>query len=136
MKNYDLTILISPDSSDEEVKSFQEKIRDFIQKEEGFLIKENEPTKVRLAYPIKKNNTAILMTINFQLKPERLDSFEKKLKSEKNLLRFLILAKKLSRKISKVPAKPVKKIIKPSQPKVEKVELKEIEKKLDEILGE
>lgn len=134
MRFYELTYLISPDLSEEEIKVLQEKIKSLIQEEEGLLNKEGESIKERLAYPIKKNNTAISMTINFQLEPEKLTNLEKKIKSEKCLLRYIILAKKLPKKaLPEIPFKPAKEIIKPFKPKVE---LKEIEKKLEEILGQ
>jgi len=65
---------------------------------------------------------------------EKLGSLEKELKSEKKILRYLILARPKI-KIAKVRKRPTKVI--PKIPvKEKKVELKEIEKKLEEILGE
>ena len=134
MKNYELTCLISPDLSEEELKSFREKINSFIQEEGGTLTEINSPIKKRLAGPIKHRNQAYLTTLNFQLEPEKLANIEKKLKSENQILRYLILIKPRPKEIlvrgKKLPTPKPRKILKP------KVELREIEKKLEEILGE
>ena len=134
MKLYELTYLISPEFSEEEQKSLNEKINSLIQKGAGVLNEVKLPIKKKLAYPIKKQREAFLINFNFYLEPEKLGSLEKELKSEKKILRYLILAKpKL--KIAKVRKRPTK-IIPKIPVKEKKVELKEIEKKLEEILGE
>lgn len=129
MKIYEFTYLIEPDLSKEDINSLQETIKSFIEEEEGSITKINPPLKKNLAYPIKKNKEAFLADLTFDLNPDKLDSLKKKIKSEKRIIRYLLLKKKLLKKKLKVRAtrKP--------QPKA-KVELKEIEKKLEEILGE
>jgi len=131
MKTYELTYLIPPDISEGELKTLQEKINSFIQEEKGILTKMNSPIKKRLFSPIKRRSQAYITTLNFHLEPEKLTNLEKKLKSENQILRYLILAKQLPKKVE-IPTKIPKKIIRPKP----KVELKEIEKKLEEILGE
>ena len=130
MKNYELAYLISTEVSEEELKKVQEKINSLVQSLAGVLIETNSPIKKLLAYPIKKKSAAYLATLNFQLEPKKLANIEKELKSESKILRYLILTKKLPKKVVAVPIRRPEKIIKP------KVELKEIEKKLEEILGE
>ncbi|XOB40325.1 MAG: 30S ribosomal protein S6 [Candidatus Nealsonbacteria bacterium] len=130
MKSYQSTYLISSLLSQEEVKSLEERIKSFIIKEEGLINQVNFPVKKWLAYPIKKEKEALIFDLTFNLKPERLENLEKKIKSEKQILRYLILKKKLlKKKVLKTPRR-LKIKTKP------KVELKEIEKKLEEILGE
>ena len=129
MKTYEFTYLIKPNLLKEDINSLQETIKSFIKEEEGSIVRINTPLKKNLAYPIKKNKDAFLADLTFDLNPDKLDSLEKKIKSEKRIIRYLLLKKKLLKKKLKVRAtrKP--------QPKA-KVELKEIEKKLEEILGE
>ena len=157
MKYYELTCLISPDFSSEEIKAFSQKISDFILKEEGTLGKITESFRKKLAYPIKKRKEAFLITINFNFLPtadqpqirnfEKLKNLEKKLKSEEQILRYIILTKEKPREIPKriIPSKKIikreeeeeetaKETIKPTRHK--KVELKEIDKKIEEILNE
>jgi len=153
MKNYQLTYLISPDLSEEELKNLSEKIKNFIQEETGTLEKITEPSKRELGYPIKKKGEAFLATLNFSFQPtadqpkagnpEKLGNLENKLKSEKQILRYLILTKKTIRERPeriirkevlpgiKKPLEVTKKVTPPK-----KVELKEIDKKIEEILGE
>lgn len=133
MKLYELTYLISPNLTETEVKNFQEKMSSLIQKK-GVLVNIQFPRKRRLFYPIKKNNLAFFGTLNFQMELENLADFEKKIKSESGLLRYLILSKILS-KPGKLARKPIILSKKIGKPKPKKVEFKEIEKKLEEILG-
>lgn len=129
MKSYEITYLISPDLSEEEAKTLQDKIISFLQAEEGILAEMNKAERKILSFPIKKKSSAFLSTGNFQLSPEKLEGFEKKLKEEVNILRYLILSKKSPKKIETSLKRPRKRMTKP------KVELKEIEEKLEEILG-
>ena len=131
MKDYELTYLISAELSNEEVTSFQEKIVSFIQNEGGILIEKIAPLKKALSYPIKKQIQAYLAVLNFQLNPEKLADFEKKIKAEDQILRYLILIKPKIEVVKAVPKKFV-----PKKAPEKKVELKEIEKKLEEILKE
>jgi len=138
MKLYELTYLISPELSEEELKNIQEKISSLIQKEGGVLNEINFPNKKGLFFPIKKQKEAIFADLNFYLEAEKLGNLEKELKSEKKILRYLILAKPQT----KTPITFRKKMIggKPTTPRKKvagrKVELKDIEKKLEEILRE
>jgi small subunit ribosomal protein S6 len=147
MKLYELAYLISPELSEEELKSLREKISSLVQKEGGVLNEINFPNKKSLFFPIKKQKEAFLIDLTFYLEAEKLGNLEKELKSEKKILRYLILTKKIpsaarsrpfirrggilaDKKVSEVKTKPSKKLAEP------KVELKDIEKKLEEILGE
>jgi len=132
MKLYELTYLITQKISEEELKALGEEISSLIQKEGGVLNEINSPIKKSLFFPIKKEKEVILADLTFYLEPERLANLEKELKSEKKILRYLILTKKITKKVKPTKGRPVI-----SKPKIkEKVELKDIEKKLEEILGE
>ncbi len=134
MKNYELTCLISPDFPEIELQSFQEKITAFVQEKQGILLDETQPkpVKKRLAYPIKKTGQAYLVNFNFKINPEDVENLKKELKATPDLLRYTILQHKISKRIRKHERVP-RTAKKTTQPKVE---LKEIEKKLEEILGE
>lgn len=128
MKNYELTYLITPEITEEEIKELQGKMKSLIETEGGILIEENLANKKVLSSPIKKRSSGYLATLNFQLNSEKLTNLEKKLRSEDKILRYLILTKK---KTLPLPTKPRRIITKPKS----KVELKDIEKKLEEILS-
>jgi len=142
MKSYELTYLISSELLEEETKTLQEKMNSLIRKEEGILIEKDSssnPLKTELSYPIAKKNYAYLVSLAFSLAPEKLAIIEKELKAEEQILRYLIITKKQGENV-KAPRRSLTKKItpetveKPSLKKTKKVELKDIEKKLEEIL--
>jgi len=124
MRYYELAYLISPNLSETEINALEDKIISFIQEEGGVLIK--------TVKPVKKKEGNLLADLIFQIMPEKLENLEKKIISESQVLRHLILVRKKEKlaTVTKKPSRFPKKIVKP------KVELKEIEKKLEEILGE
>ena len=130
MKSYELTYLISPDLSEEEAISLSTEITSLIQEKQGILEKNLSLLKKQLSFPIKEKTAAYLAGLNFQMKPEGLEELKNQIKSESRILRHLILFKESPEKPVKTLVKEPKRIIKP------KVELKEIEKKLAEILNE
>ena len=130
MKTYELIYLISPQTSEQEILSLQERIKSLIEKEQGSVKETSPPQKKLLAYLIKKQREAFLTSLVFLLEPENLKKIEKQLKEEGQILRYLIVVKKIIKKSSKSKTRR-KKILKPKV----KVELEEIEKKLEEILG-
>lgn len=133
MKDYDLTYLISPDLSEQELEDFLKKINLFIQEEGGKVKKYEGPLKKRLKYPINKTDKAYLATTKFHFEADKLENLDKKLKKESSLLRYLILTdeKKLPKKIRIPKIKPGAKV-----KKEKRVELEKIDEKLNEILGE
>ncbi len=132
MKLYEFTYLIYPNLSREEINSLEDRINSFIKEENGTIVKPSSVVKKTLAYPIKKTGEAFLANLIFNLEPENVESLEKKIKSEKRIIRYLLLKKKVSKKVITPYRLRVKTKIK-TKPKVE---LEEIEKKLEEILGE
>ena len=133
MKNYELTYLISPELDEEELNSFQEKINSLIKEEGGVLNKTGLIAKINLFNPIKKFDQARLSTLNFKLEKGKIGALEKKLRAENPILRFSILVKAPLKKLPEIAVREPKKLF---EPKEKKAELKEIEKKLEEILEE
>ncbi len=133
MRFYELTFLISADVSEEEIKNLREKITSLVQKE-GVLINGPFFQKRPLAYPIKKRDWAIFGTLDFQMKPNALIKFERRLKSDPRILRYLLIREEEWKRATRTPQPSVLKK-KTKIYKREKVELKEIDKKLEEILG-
>ena len=131
MKIYELIYLISLNIPEEEVKVFQEKISSLIQEEKGILDGTNPVMR-------KKQNQFYVITLNFRFEPGNLKILRKKLDAEKQIFRYMILNKpKISSKIKEARTKPIIKpspLFKKAKTEQKKVELKEIEKKLEEIL--
>lgn len=138
MKYYELTYLASPELSETEAKEFQQKINSSVQNKGGILDFSSEPFRINLKYPIKKNNEAYLITLLFNLKQEDIQGLEKEIKTEGKILRFILFSKIKAKEpeieIEEMPKE--KDIAEPGITKKteKKVELKDIEKKLEEIL--
>ncbi len=140
MKLYELTYLMPLDLPENEVKSLQEKINSFIADGQGMLDKIEDITKKRLGEPIRNQTAAQMGTLNFYMNPEKLADLEKKLKAENQIVRHMILHRKprkaeVARRIRRVTPVTSEDSVKTTE-KPKKVEIKEIEKKLEEILGE
>jgi len=145
MKTYELTYLISPELSLEEAQGLISKIEPILQKEEGVLIENKVQKTIRLGYEIKNRRQAHLAVLVFQINPEKIRSLQKNLKEIPEILRFLISIVKPVKVKKEVPKKQIQKETSKETPEVtrkrpalkeKKVELTEIEKKLEEILGE
>jgi len=150
MRSYEMTYLVASDISEEELKSFSEKINGFITQDLGVLEQEGKPARQRLGYSIKGKNEAFVVTVDFKLSPENLEKLEKKMQAEGKILRYMIATKQpmektLARKPKRVPKSllmkvgenPKKETLKTDKkPGLQKVELKEIDKKIEEILNE
>jgi len=151
MKTYELTYIISPEISFEEVESATKEFESFIQSNKGVILKQENPTAKTLAYPIKKHASGFVGSIEFNLNPEKIGELQKELQKDGKMLRHMIIIKeavkiKKERRTRSAPVtaeEPKKEVIsekenesaKPAEIK-EKIELKDIEQKLDEILGE
>lgn len=139
MKNYELTYIISSDLTEQEINNLSLKITAFIQEESGSLEKITKSSKNKLAYSIKKKGEGFLNVLDFYLIPEKLENLKKKLDSEKQILRYMILTKKPLKKtrFKEVLTKKTKfQEAAEQHPEAKKVELEEIDKKIDEILQE
>lgn len=129
MRYYELSYIASSKLNEEELKSLQERIILKLKNEGGILDEETPPLKRTLAYPIKKETEAFLVSLSFFLNGEKIEKIKKELEKEKEILRYLLFQKKAPKeKLEK------EKIKKPEKPK--KVDLEELEEKLEEILGE
>lgn len=141
MKYYELTYLVSPELSDEEAKELQQKINSSVQNKGGILDFSSEIFRINLKYPIKKFNEAYLVTLVFSLNQEEAPKVEREIKSEEKVIRFLFFSKiKAKEPEIEIEERPKKEketaepVVAKKTEKEKKVELKDIEKKLEEIL--
>jgi ribosomal protein S6 len=133
MKLYELNYLIPDDFSEEQSKGLSERISILIQ-ENGGTVQEVKPAlRQNLNKPIKKRFAVFLITLNFMATPEKMGEIEKKVALEPEILRHSIALR-----LIKVEGKAPRRLIKKPQTLQEtpKVDLKEIDKKLEEILGQ
>ena len=78
-KNYEISYLISPNVSEEQIFGVAGKITSLIQDAKGIANKIEEPKKIKLAYPVQKQRMAYFGWTTFAMLPENLEEFKKKL---------------------------------------------------------
>lgn len=138
---YELTYIINPNLSENELAAQVDKVRGFIDQAGGKVKDEKILEKKRLAYPIKKQNFGFYVTINFEMLPENVAELERQIRFEPQILRHLLIAEEMVRKTYRVPssrqpkAKPTEIFKRPiSEAASKKIEIEEIDKKLEELL--
>ena len=140
-RQYEITIILSPELREAELSSFEEGIKLSLDRLGGSLKKKGALEKRNLAYPIKKFQSGYYLSINFLLNPEKLEELNSLLKHNKEVLRHIVVLapeeetraitrKKTEPKVEKLKEKPKDKMEKKG-----KIQLEEIDKKLEEILG-
>lgn len=132
---YELTYIINPDLSEQEVVTQTDKVAGFINELDGEIKKESPIQKRKLSYPIKKEKEGYFISLDFQLSSDKLEKLNHQLKLEKDILRYLIISKKIQ-KIRPMRVKKFKERIKVAERPKEKVKLEELDKKLEELLKE
>jgi len=155
---YEINLLISPNFTEDEISTFIGKMEADLQKY-GKIVSDKKAERKKLAYSVENQIEAWFYFL--QLRPEvtnkkeMLDSVEKLLKENKDVVRFLIIKK--DTKKTEAPAKPqrtrihkeekeaeaiiatteeVTEVATEEKPKKQKVQLEEIDEKLNEMLGE
>ncbi len=133
MKKYELTYLVPLELDDADLKKIQQEIESLVAENKGeILISQIDPARRELGDEIGGTKNARMSTIVFNLNPTEISKLEKFVKEEKKILRHIL--------IFKPEIKPDKKREEPKleseKKSSEKVELKEIDKKIEEILNE
>jgi small subunit ribosomal protein S6 len=138
---YELTCIINPNLSEQEVAAQTDKIRGFINEFGGQIKNERLGEKRRLAYPMKKHGYGFYVTVEFNAEPENIIELEKKLRLEAQILRHLLISKdepgQAPRKFIPRPKPMPEMTAKPAvETPAEKIKIEEIDKRLEEILEE
>jgi ribosomal protein S6 len=161
MKAYELSYIVSPEITSEEAEAKGKEIENAITSREGTIVKQSNPIARTLSYQIAKRASGYFGVIEFQIEAEKLLEVKEIVAKDKKIVRHMLLIKEAAemKKERRTRTKPVavveeqkieaekpeiveetesEKEEKPSKVKVEKekVELKDIEEKLEELLGE
>lgn len=132
---YELTFLVNPNTSQEDLADILKQLKDKIIRSEGQIIKDFNVQQMNLAYPIKKLKQAYLVSIDFNVERDRIDSIKTQITDTKAVIRHLIITKQPAKfKPAKIKI-PKRKVPVPGQPKT-RVKMEELDKKLEEILEE
>lgn len=137
-KPYEISYLVRDTLTEEQAQTLHQTIKAFVSDLGGVIQKETAPRKRRLAYDIKKQKNAYFVNFYFELGEEKIKELDKKLRFEKEVLRYLIIAvdRKQTREATKVRfagRDKFKKIGKKESPE-DATKLEELDKKLEEIL--
>jgi len=149
MKIYELTYIVSPDITSEEAEAKSKEVESLVSGKEGTILKHLNPVAKTLAYPIKSRASGFFGVLEFKLEPEKLLEVKEIVEKDKKIVRHMVLVKEPARirkerrtRVKPEPAFTIEQKTeeeKPSSAKAsegkEKVELKDIEQKLEELLG-
>ncbi|MBU1178935.1 30S ribosomal protein S6 [Patescibacteria group bacterium] len=156
---YEIGYLLKATLKEEEILAFTEKLRNAVTEKHGLIISEGKTKKETLAYPIKKENNAFFSWIKFSISTETsaIKEIKKYLEKQNDVLRFLIMRATKEKQHKSVikrerRAKPI--FVKTEMPTKEisqkptevpeqketpediKIKEEEIDKKIEELLGE
>jgi len=157
--NYEILYIIAGKYSEDELGPLRDKVRDVIVKAGGNIIFDDIVGKKKLTFPIKKVHQGYYVLSEFTMDGEKLEKLNTELKLTDEILRHLIVKKKIrsekeilaqkrkfieksSRSDDDRPfgesaqkkSKPV--VAKKDQSDDDKIKLKDLDQKLDEILDE
>lgn len=91
MRFYQTIVILRPDLDDAQIKENSEKIKGFIAKYEGEIVRMDNWGKKRLAYRIKKNRFGTYLNILHKLEGSHVDSLEKEFRLDEIILKFLVV---------------------------------------------
>jgi len=92
-RNYELVVILDPETKAEEQEKLLEKIKKQIADSEGKSSPVKELGKKELAYPIKKKREGVFYLLEFSAPAASLASLQPKLLLEEKVLRYLLVGK-------------------------------------------
>lgn len=144
---YEIGLLIKPELSEVEAAAELGNVRSSIEKSGGILERTTDPKLRKLSYAILKNTQAYFAALQFSVSPASLDTIAKEVKNNSNVLRHLMLSwmRELAQPVLHRPIRSIisdsaipssiSSVIGKTEESAEKVDEKELDKKLQEILG-
>lgn len=93
LKDYEFTVVISPDLGEKKEKELIDAIRDFIERKVGKIIYERSEGEKELAYKIKKYNRGKFFYFEYKSTGRGEQELRKFLETEEHVLRYLIVRK-------------------------------------------
>jgi len=136
MNNYELTSLISSALEEQEKNKVAEEIKALITSSEGEIINLSPLSEVNLGYPIKNEVKAYMLIINFKFNSEKIEELKNGLKNKKELLRFFLLTRTVPKRQTRTaPKRQEDDSSKIETDRKQKIKLKDIDKKIEEILS-
>ena len=91
MRFYQTIVILRPDLDDSQTEEHSEKVKGFIAKFEGEIVRFDNWGKKRLAYRIKKNRFGIYLNICHKLDGKNVDPLENEFRIDESILKFLVI---------------------------------------------
>jgi len=91
LRDYELTVIISPEATDEVVNATIESIQQFVTGRGGTISEVEQWGKRKLAYPIKRFVEGSYVLTRFELKPTSTKELEASLQMSESVLRHLLV---------------------------------------------
>lgn len=93
MRQYEVTIIVDPVLSDEEIKSTLQTYQKMLKNEGCEIVATEEMGLRQLAYPINRRNSGVYYCIEFKLdSPSFIDKLELSLRRDERVMRFLTVS--------------------------------------------
>ena len=90
MRHYEIVVLVHPDQS-EQVPAMLERYKGMVTATGGSVHRVEDWGRRQLAYPIRKRTNGYYVVAQFQAEPPALPEFERLLKLDEELLRYLVV---------------------------------------------
>ncbi len=90
MRDYELTVVFSPEITEEDINTAIERVSQFITQKGGEIIEVNRWGRRRLAYPIKNFREGDYVLTRLKLQPSKAKELETNLRSWEQVLRYLL----------------------------------------------
>jgi small subunit ribosomal protein S6 len=134
MNHYETLFILKPTLTEEEIKGNVEKIKDSLTSQNANILAIDNIGLRRLAYPVKKNERGIYYVLYYKAEGSIISEFERKLKFNEDVLKFLTIKYRTKREIAKFEmfvskingSIEVKKSEETTQPKEESVKSEEV----------
>ena len=97
MKTYELTYIISPELTSDQIASKEKEVESAIQSREGVIIKQAKPMAKTLAYPIGRFSSGFFGVLEFQIEEEKLPEVKAMLSTDAKIIREMVTIKEPAR---------------------------------------
>src|SRR3989338_5394469 len=89
MRNYELTLILTPDLGAEQLTQAIESVVSLLQGKGGILLSQDNKGKKALLSPIKSHKEGIVAVLKFTMDASHMQDLEKHLKEDAKILRYL-----------------------------------------------
>ena len=93
MKTYELSYIISSESTSEEASAKENEIISAIQSREGVILKQLNPVAKTLAFPVGKRASGFFGVLEFKMEAEKLLELKEVIQKDKKIVRHMLLTK-------------------------------------------